>query len=43
MYRPPEELDRMLDEYYELRGWCREGMPTPEKLHALGLDFAIQS
>ncbi len=39
---PPEQLDRMLDEYYELRGWSKDGIPTPERLRALGLDFAIQ-
>ena len=31
------ELDRMLPEYYRLRGWDAEGMPTPEKLRELGL------
>jgi aldehyde:ferredoxin oxidoreductase len=39
---PPEELDRMLDEYYEIRGWSKDGIPTPERLRALGLEFAIQ-
>ncbi len=39
---PPEELDRMLDEYYALRGWSKDGIPTPERLRALGLEFAIQ-
>ena len=39
---PPEELNRMLDEYYELRGWSKDGIPTPERLRALGLEFAIQ-
>ncbi|MBI2113619.1 MAG: aldehyde ferredoxin oxidoreductase family protein, partial [candidate division NC10 bacterium] len=39
---PPEELDRMLEEYYELRGWSKDGIPTPEKLRALGLEFAVQ-
>jgi aldehyde:ferredoxin oxidoreductase len=38
---PPEELNRMLDEYYELRGWTKDGAPTPERLKALGLDFAV--
>ncbi|QQK06865.1 aldehyde ferredoxin oxidoreductase family protein [Miniphocaeibacter halophilus] len=37
-----EELDFMLDEYYEARGWDQEGMPTPEKLEELGLEFAIK-
>ena len=39
---PPEELDKMLDEYYELRGWSKNGIPTPERLRSLGLDFVIQ-
>lgn len=38
---PPEELDRMLDEYYALRGWSKDGVPTEGKLKALGLEFAI--
>ncbi len=40
---PPEELDRMLDEYYELRGWSKDGVPTPERLRSLGLEFAVRS
>jgi len=31
------DLARMLDEYYELRGWDEEGIPTQERLAALGL------
>jgi aldehyde:ferredoxin oxidoreductase len=31
------ELDQMLDTFYELRGWDRNGVPTPERLRALGL------
>ncbi|MBA7662160.1 hypothetical protein ES703_70186 [subsurface metagenome] len=31
------ELDRMLPEYYQLRGWDEEGRPTKEKLEGLGL------
>ncbi len=31
------ELDRMLPEYYLLRGWDNEGVPTREKLKELGL------
>ncbi|MHB0885995.1 MAG: aldehyde ferredoxin oxidoreductase family protein [Bacillota bacterium] len=30
-------LDGMLDRYYDLRGWTRNGIPTPEKLKDLGL------
>jgi aldehyde:ferredoxin oxidoreductase len=36
-YCPPAELDRMLDRYYALRGWDADGVPTPERLSALGL------
>ncbi|MCK4585085.1 aldehyde ferredoxin oxidoreductase, partial [candidate division WOR-3 bacterium] len=32
-----EELDTMLDEYYTLRGWDKNGIPTKEKLEELGL------
>lgn len=32
------QLDVMLPEYYELRGWDEEGIPTPEKLAELSLD-----
>jgi aldehyde:ferredoxin oxidoreductase len=32
-----EMLDEMLDEYYELRGWDRNGIPTRKKLISLGL------
>jgi aldehyde:ferredoxin oxidoreductase len=34
---PPEELSTMLDRYYALRGWDADGMPTRERLSALGL------
>jgi aldehyde:ferredoxin oxidoreductase len=31
------ELDKMLPEYYSLRGWDEQGIPTDEKLQQLGL------
>jgi aldehyde:ferredoxin oxidoreductase len=31
----------MLDEYYDLRGWTRDGIPTEARLRTLGLEFAI--
>ncbi|MFO7897003.1 MAG: aldehyde ferredoxin oxidoreductase family protein [Candidatus Cloacimonadales bacterium] len=31
------KLDKMLPEYYELRGWSKEGKPSAEKLQQLGL------
>ena len=36
-YCPEEKLNEMLDQYYALRGWTRDGIPTPEKLAELGL------
>jgi aldehyde:ferredoxin oxidoreductase len=33
------ELDVMLDEYYDLVGWDRNGIPFPETVHELGLDL----
>ena len=33
VYRPEE----MLDEYYTLRGWDKEGTPTKEKQKELGI------
>jgi aldehyde:ferredoxin oxidoreductase len=32
------ELDLLLDDYYESRGWTLEGVPTPAKLQELGMD-----
>jgi aldehyde:ferredoxin oxidoreductase len=34
----PEDRDFMLDEYYSLRGWDARGVPTQERLKALGLE-----
>jgi len=31
------ELDKMLDEYYQVRGWDKDGIPTDEKLEELSL------
>jgi aldehyde:ferredoxin oxidoreductase len=31
------DLQGMLDEYYDYRGWMREGIPTRTKLEALDL------
>jgi len=32
-----DELDLMIDDYYQARGWSVEGLPSKEKLHELGL------
>jgi aldehyde:ferredoxin oxidoreductase len=33
-----EELDLLLDDYYESRGWTKQGVPTVEKLKELGMN-----
>jgi aldehyde:ferredoxin oxidoreductase len=33
-----EDAERLLDMYYEQRGWDRDGRPTPAKLAQLGLE-----
>ncbi|NIQ04700.1 MAG: aldehyde:ferredoxin oxidoreductase, partial [Candidatus Korarchaeota archaeon] len=33
----PEDFNKMLDEYYKLRGWDKEGRPTKKKLKELNL------
>jgi len=33
-----EELDLLLDDYYETRGWSKEGIPSDAKLKELGLE-----
>jgi len=32
LYRSFPELDKILEEYYHLRGWNKNGIPTEEKL-----------
>ncbi|MEA4884339.1 MAG: aldehyde ferredoxin oxidoreductase family protein [Clostridia bacterium] len=39
---PKDKLDAMLDEYYALRGWDSNGMPTRETLEKLGLDGCVR-
>jgi len=36
------ELEAMLDRFYALRGWDENGIPTQDKLEALGLDGPLQ-
>lgn len=36
-YLTPEELETLLDEYYEARGWDKNGIPTAETLRRVGL------
>jgi aldehyde:ferredoxin oxidoreductase len=42
MFTPPDEFQGMLEEYYRLRGWDSNGIPTGEKLMALGLPEAAR-
>ena len=37
--RFPELEKKLLDEYYKLKGWNKEGIPTKKSLHELGLDY----
>ena len=34
----PDKWEKLLDEYYDLRGWDRNSIPKPETLKRLGLD-----
>ena len=36
-YCTKKDLNEMLDTFYDLRGWNRDGVPTNEKLTELGL------
>jgi len=38
-----EELDLLLDDYYESRGWTLEGVPTAEKLKEIGMDELLST
>jgi aldehyde:ferredoxin oxidoreductase len=35
-------LEAFLDDYYRLRGWTSDGIPSPERLRQLGLEAAAQ-
>jgi len=37
--RFPEIEEKLLDTYYEYKGWDRNGIPKKETLHDLGLDY----
>jgi len=40
--RFPELEKELLDTYYKLKGWNKEGIPTQESLHELGLDYVSE-
>ncbi len=40
--RDPEMETKLLDAYYEFKGWNNEGIPTKETLDKLGLDYVSE-
>jgi len=40
--RFPELEEELLDTYYTFKGWNKEGIPTRESLHELGLDYVYE-
>jgi len=40
--RFPELEANLLDEYYKFKGWNKEGIPTKQTLHELGLDYVSE-
>ncbi|MCL5773349.1 MAG: aldehyde ferredoxin oxidoreductase family protein [Firmicutes bacterium] len=41
---PLEDYEKMLSEYYSLRGWDNEGVPSKEKLEELGIaEFLVKA
>jgi hypothetical protein len=40
--RFPELEEELLDTYYKFKGWNKEGIPTQESLHELGLDYVSE-
>lgn len=40
--RFPELEKQLLDSYYKLKGWNKEGIPTRESLQELGLDYVAE-
>jgi len=40
--RFPELEKKLLDAYYKLKGWNKQGIPTKESLHELGLDYVSE-
>ena len=41
-HRYPEYEAELLDAYYEFKGWNKEGIPTKQTLHDLGLDYVSE-
>ena len=40
--RFPELEEKLLDEYYKLKGWNKDSIPTKKSLYELGLDYVSQ-
>lgn len=40
--RDPEMETRMLDAYYDFKGWNNDGIPTKETLDALGMEYVSE-
>jgi aldehyde:ferredoxin oxidoreductase len=40
---PKDEMDYLLDDYYKLRGWNKNGIPEKEKLIDLGLKEVVEN
>ncbi|MFC1900035.1 aldehyde ferredoxin oxidoreductase N-terminal domain-containing protein [Chloroflexota bacterium] len=40
--RDDEFEQKLLDDYYEYRGWNKDGVPTKETLYKLGLDYVSE-
>jgi len=40
--REPEMETKLLDAYYEFKGWNNDGIPTKETLDKLGLDYVSE-
>jgi aldehyde:ferredoxin oxidoreductase len=40
--RDHEFEQKLLDEYYEFKGWNKDGIPTKETLDELGLDYVSE-
>jgi len=40
-YVSQKDLNILLDDYYEVRGWTKDGIPTIEKLNGIGLNDLV--
>jgi benzoyl-CoA reductase subunit BamB len=40
--RFPELEEKLMDAYYKMKGWNKEGIPTKESLHELGLGYVSE-